>query len=104
MEIRDQAVQHLELIAGINVDVGPASTLFHGAVLSRPALKGSTGGGPNANDSSARFLGLVDDLRRLRRDHTIFRVHFMLGGVLLLYRAKGPETHMKCNITYLYTH
>ena len=42
--------------------------------------------------------GLVDDPGGLPGDHAVLGVHLMVGDLLLLHRAEGPQPHMERHI------
>ena len=72
MEIGDQSVQHLEAVAGIDEDAGPARRLLQSAVLGGKALHRPAGGSPHTDDPAAVPLGLIDGAGGLLWDHAVF--------------------------------
>ena len=104
MEIGDEAVQGLELVAWIDENVGPSGALLQGAVLCRPALNGTAGGGAHADHPAALGFGAVDDLGGLGGDHAVLGVHLVVQDVLLLHRAEGAQAHMEGHIGQTHPH
>ena len=104
VEVGDERVRYLEAIARIDENIRPPGAGRHGAVLRRMGFQRAAAGGANADHTPAVFPCLVDELRRLLRYHAVFAVHGVVGDLLLLHRAEGAQTHMKCNVPNLYTH
>ena len=65
MEVGHKAVHHLEAVAGVDIDVGPAGLGLHVAVLRRPGFQRPAGGGAHADAAPAVGFGTVDEVRRL---------------------------------------
>ena len=101
MEIRDQCIQHLETISGINEYLGIVTAGLYHALLVRCALHGTATGGTHADHTPTIFLCLIDGVRRFFRHLIILRMHMMLQYVLFLYRSESSQSHMQCHISDL---
>ena len=87
MEVGDKGIQHLEAVARIDEDVGPAGTLGHGAVLGGKGLDGTAGGGTHTDDPTAVFLRLIDDVRRVSKK----KIHGLAAKIKATFDAVGVQ-------------
>ena len=103
MEVCDECIHTLELVAGIDEDIGPSGSCGHGSVRKCRRLNGSAGGGSRADDSVSLGVGLVY-LIRLGLLHNIeLAVHMVLLDLLSLDRSEGSEPDMQSNVGDLHT-
>ena len=103
MKVCYKSVKHLKFVAGINKYVRKALARLDFAELSSDAFKSPARGGADRNNSSAVFLGFVDQPCRFLRNFVVLAVHFMLCNVVNLDRTEGSEPHVKGNISYFNT-
>ena len=104
MEIGDQRIQHLKVIARIDEDICPACAGCQLSALPCPAFNGPAGGGAYADHPSPSLLRLIDDIRSFLWDQAIFRMHFVLVQVFRFYWAERSQAHMDGHKAELDTH
>ena len=96
MEVGDQSVQYLKLVARIDEDVGVALLLVQRqALFGAQRLEGAAAGGAHRDDPLAVCLGLVDQVRCLLRQIVVFGVHLVLGDLVLLDRSEGAKANVQ---------
>ena len=95
MEIGDEAVQNLELVAGVDEYAGPAALRLQHAVLIRSGFHGAAAGGADADNAAAVLLCLIDNIRRLLGHDVELGMHVMILNGIHLDRAEGAETDMQ---------
>ena len=78
MEVCDQAVQNLELIARIDENVGPAAARADRAVLSRCGFNRPAACRTDTDDASAIFLRLINHISSVFFDAVKLRMHMMI--------------------------
>lgn len=94
MEVGDQGVHDLEMVARVDEDFGPAASCFQDTVFVRGGFQGSAAGGADADDAATGGFGIVDKLGLVFFYHIEFRVHMMLGYIVYLDRTEGTKTDM----------
>ena len=62
MEVGDQGVHDLEMVARVDEDFGPAASCFQDTVFVRGGFQGSAAGGADADDAATGGFGIVDKL------------------------------------------
>ena len=62
MEVGDQGVHDLEMVAGVDEDFGPAASCFQDTVFVRGGFQGSAAGGADADNTATGGFGIVDKL------------------------------------------
>ena len=96
MEVGDQSVQYLKLVARIDKDVGVALLLVQRqALFGAQRLEGAAAGGAHRDDPLAVCLSLVDQVRRLLRQIVVLGVHLVLGDLVLLNRTEGAKANVQ---------
>lgn len=63
VEIGDQAIDHLEFVAWIDENLGPATSRLQDSILSCGRFQCTAAGSSNCDHAAAVFLGVVDQLR-----------------------------------------
>ena len=104
VEVCDQTVQNLELVARIDENVGPAAARADRAVLSRCGFNRPAACRTDTDDASAIFLRLIDHVGGIFLDTIELRVHMMIQYIRNLDRPEGSQTHMKCDVRDLDSH
>ena len=94
MEVCNQSVHDLELIARINENVRVPFASLDLAKKGGDALHRPAGGGTHADDPSPGCLGLVDQVCRFLGHGVMLTVHFMLQYIIFLYGTEGTQSHM----------
>ena len=96
MEVGDQSVQYLKLVARIDKDVGVALLLVQRqALFGAQRLEGAAAGSAHRDDPLAVCLSLVDQVRRLLRQIVVLGVHLVLGDLVLLDRTEGAKANVQ---------
>ena len=95
VEVGDQGVHGLEAVAGVDEDVGPAGLFGKVTVPVGKAFDGPAGGGPHTDDPAPLGPGLVQQGGGLGGEHAELRMHVVVGDLLDLYGAEGPQTHVE---------
>ena len=95
VEVGDEAVDAVELDAGIQEDGRVAAAGFDLAVLGGDGLQGAAAGGADGDDAVPGGLGLPDALGGLLADGVPLAVHLMVGDLILHHGAEGTEAHMQ---------
>ena len=103
MEVGNQAVNHLELIAWINKDVRPAASCMKNTLIIRCRFQGTAAGGSHRYDLSTSLLCLIDQLRLIFFHDIELGMHMMIRDIFYLYRAEGSETYMQSYMCNIYT-
>ena len=104
MEIGDQPIQHLKAVARVDKDIGPPCGFLQRTIFGSPTLNGTAGRGTHTDDPSPVLLGLVDDPRGFRWDHTVLAVHLMVCDVLRFDRPERTQAHMEGHVAEVYPH
>ena len=94
MEVRDQRVHHLILIARTDEDLRVALLRDH-AAIHRSGLQRAHAGGAHGDHPAAALPCGVDAPGRVLADLIVLGVHLVLLHVLHLHRAEGAQTHVQ---------
>ena len=96
VEVGNQAIQHLELVARIDKDVGVARLLVQRQTLTgSQCFQRAAAGGTHSNHPSALLFGLIDEVGGALRQIIMLRVHLVVGDFVLLDRTEGSQTDME---------
>ena len=94
MEISNESIHQLVLIAGIDEDIGPVTTSLQLAVLAG-RFQRPHGGGAHGDDAPAFGLGFVHGISCFLGHGVELPVHLVVLDFFLADRAEGAEAHMQ---------
>ena len=95
MEVGDQAIDHLKLIAWIDENFSPATSRFQNSILTCCRLQRTAAGSSNCDHTTAIFFGVVDQLRLVFFHNVKFRMHVMLLHIIYLNRTERAKAYVK---------
>ena len=95
MEIRDQGIGGLELVAGIDKDRGFGRHGMEDAVFIRSTLENAAGRCSHGDNATAKGAAAIDLVRHLFGDDEMLRVHEMLLDAIHLHGAERAETDVQ---------
>ena len=98
MEVGDQRIHALKLIARIDEDIGPAGGRRHGAIRKCCGLDGTTAGGAGTDDTMALCVGAIDLIRFRLLDDVVLAVHVVFLDLVRLDRTEGAEADMQGDV------
>ena len=104
MEVCNQPVHHLELVARIDKDIRVAAAGFHMSVRFRSALYSTTARRTDTNHTVSGCFGMVDFIRRFLGHLIKFCVHMVFQHVVDLDRTECAKSHMQRDIGNIHTH
>ena len=95
VEIGDEGIHSLELVARVDEDIRPAGLGFEGAVVIYQGFQRPAGGGAHADNAASAGLGLIENAGGLLIHHAQLAVHVVLQHLLGLHGAEGAQAHME---------
>ena len=95
MEVGDDGVDDLEVVAGVDEDVGPAALAGDLVSGCGGGLEGADARRADGDDAVAGLLGLHDELGCLVGDAVVLLVHLVLLDVVDADGAEGAEADMQ---------
>ena len=95
MEVRDKAIDAVELHARVQKNGGVAAAGADLAVLCGNGFQCTAAGGTHGDHTMPCGFGVADHLSGLFIDAVPFAVHFVIRDLILLHRAEGAQTHMQ---------
>ena len=97
MEIRDQAVNHLEFVSRIDKNIRPVIVLANFAAFLCDRFNRAAARSADSDHASAVFLRLVDGIGSLFRHVIMLAMHFVVENVIHAHRAERAKADMQCD-------
>ena len=95
MEIGDQGVDHLKLVARIDKDLCPAAFCLKDTIFICGRLQGPAACGSHRDYPFSRLFRIVDQFCLIFFHHIELGMHMMIFYIIYLYRAEGSQSYMK---------